>query len=71
MPGTPLVGRVEHEFFVWEQVILMVFEVKHMLGTGKQLDDYVAQVMCEMCCESPSILSSYPLRQVYSFCSHE
>jgi hypothetical protein len=53
MKGTSQVssgGRVEHEIFLWQNVIVMVFEVKHTLGARKQLDDCVAQVMCEFHC---------------------
>jgi hypothetical protein len=53
MKGTSQVssgGRAEHEIFLWQNVIVMVFEVKYALGTGKQLDDCVAQVMCELHC---------------------
>jgi hypothetical protein len=60
MKGTSQVssgGRVEHEIFLWQNVIVMVFEVKYALGTGKQLDDCVAQVMCELHCTSSSIPS--------------
>ena len=42
MKGTSQVssgGRVEHEIFLWQNVIMIVFEVKHTLGAGKQLDD--------------------------------
>ena len=52
MKGTSQVssgGRVEHEIFLWQNVIVMVFEVKHTLGAGKQLD-CAAQVMCELHC---------------------
>ena len=55
MKGTSQIssgGRVEHEIFLWQNVIVMVFEVKHNLGAGKQLDDCVAQVMCELHCAS-------------------
>jgi hypothetical protein len=50
MKGTSQIssgGRVEHEIFLWQNVIVMLFEVKHTLGAGKQLDDCVAQVMGE------------------------
>ena len=33
-----------------KNVIVMVFEVKYALGTGKQLDDCVTQVMCKLHC---------------------
>ena len=59
MKGTSQVssgGRVGHEIFLWQNVIVMVFEVKYALGTGKQLDDCVSQVMCELhCTSSPTI----------------
>lgn len=51
-------GRVEHEIFLWQNVIVMAFEVKYALGTGKQLDDCVAQVMCKLHCTS-SMTTSY------------
>ena len=60
MKGTSQVssrGRVEHEIFLWQNVIVMVFEVKYALGTGKQLDDCVTQVMCELHCMSSSTTS--------------
>jgi len=53
MKGTSQVSsgdRVEHEIFLWQNVIMMVCEVKYALVTGKQLDDCVAQVMCELHC---------------------
>jgi len=55
MKGTSQIslgGRVEYEIFLWQNVIVMVFEVKHTLRAGKQLDDCVAQVMCELHCAS-------------------
>lgn len=51
MKGTPRVspgGRVEHEIFLLSNVVVMVFEVKFLLASGKALNDCVAQVMCEM-----------------------
>jgi hypothetical protein len=61
MKGTSQIssgGRVEHEIFLWQNVIVMVFEVKHTFGAGKQLDDCVAQVMCELHCASLRIILS-------------
>jgi archaellin len=37
MKGTSQVssgGRVEHEIFLWQNVIMIAFEVKHTLGAG-------------------------------------
>ena len=47
MPGT---GRVEHEVFMWEGVIVFLIEVKLEVMGGPRYWDFLAQVMCELEC---------------------
>ena len=53
MPGTELSsgGRVEHEVFMWERVIVFLIEVKLEVMSGPtKYWDFLAQVMCELEC---------------------
>lgn len=52
MPGTELSGwgRVEHEVFMWERVIVFLIEVKLEVMGGRKYWDFLAQVMCELEC---------------------
>ena len=45
MPGTELSsgGRVEHEVFMWERVIVFLIEVKLEVMTGPKYWDFLAQ----------------------------
>jgi hypothetical protein len=56
MPGTELSsgGRVEHEVFMWERVIVFLIEVKLEVMTGPKYGDFLAQVMCELECSYSS-----------------
>ncbi|KIM83241.1 hypothetical protein PILCRDRAFT_7198 [Piloderma croceum F 1598] len=50
MPGTELSsgGRVEHEVFMWERVIVFLIEVKLEVMSGPKYWNFLAQVMCEL-----------------------
>jgi hypothetical protein len=52
MPGTELSsgGRVEHEVFMWERVIVFLIEVKLEVMSGPKYWNFLAQVMCELEC---------------------
>ena len=55
MPGTELSsgGRVEHEVFMWERVIVFLIKVKlevMPVMSGPKYWDFLAQVMCELEC---------------------
>lgn len=50
MPETPETsgGEVEHEFYMIEGIILLVFELKLKFKNEK---DHIAQVLLELACE--------------------
>lgn len=50
MPATSVTtgGRIEHEVFIWERVIVLVIEVKLDLCSAEIHHNQLAQVMCEL-----------------------
>ena len=56
MPETPEIsgGEVEHEVYMVEGIILVVFELK--LQFNKDTWDHGAQVLLELVCESDAFL---------------
>lgn len=58
MPETPETsgGEIEHEVFLFSNLILLVIEMKFML---KNAWDYFAQVLLELVCEIFSFFATY------------
>jgi hypothetical protein len=58
MPETPETsgGEVEHEIFLFDNLVILVIEMKSALKSAR---DYYAQVLLELVCETLSFVTSY------------